>query len=234
MLVVDAGARPAISTTQHLFPETQSNYGESLIRPRKKVLGVPGEVPSIARDESRDLLTPNPQPISSKYLNVNRNIRSPEIRLIDENDRSLGILRTDEALRIANERGFDLVEVAPHAKPPVCKLLDFGAYLYRLEKQERKSKAHQKRIEVKGVRISFKIGEHDRQVRQETAKRFLAEGHKVKIEMILRGREFAHQDRARELVNQFIKDLGDRVVIEQPLNKQGNKLFCLIGMTKQT
>lgn len=130
---------------------------------------------------------------------------------------------------MAQERGFDLVEVAPNARPPVCKLLDYGAYQYRLEKQERKAKAHQKRIEVKGVRISFKMGDHDLGVRQETAKRFLGEGHKVKIEMILRGREFAHQDRARENVREFIKALGDGIYVEQALNKQGNKLFCVIG-----
>ncbi len=149
--------------------------------------------------------------------------------LIDERGTSVGTISTAEALRMAQERGFDLVEVAPYAKPPVCKLLDFGAYQYRLEKQERKAKAHQKRVEVKGVRISFKIGDHDLAVRQETAKRFLSEGHKVKIEMILRGREFAHQDRARENVREFIAAMGDGIYVEQPLNKQGNKLFCIIG-----
>ncbi len=149
--------------------------------------------------------------------------------LIDEQGKSHGVVTTDEALRLAQERGFDLVEVAPHARPPVCKLLDYGAYQYRLEKQERKAKAHQKRIEVKGVRLSFKIGDHDRQMRQSTARRFLDQGHKVKIEMILRGREFAHQGRAREKIVEFIKELGEKVLVEQPLNKLGNKLSCVIG-----
>ncbi|MBI4426751.1 MAG: translation initiation factor IF-3 [Candidatus Kerfeldbacteria bacterium] len=152
--------------------------------------------------------------------------------LIDEQGKSHGVVTTDEALRLAAERGFDLVEVAPHARPPVCKLLDFGAYQYRLEKQERKSKAHAKRIEVKGVRLSFKIGDHDRQVRLHTARRFLDEGHKVKVEMILRGREFAHQNRARENVNDFIRQLGEKVYVEQPISKQGNKLFTVIGEKK--
>lgn len=192
MLIVDAGARPAISTR-----ETQ--------------------------------LTSKSPAISTKQLNVNRQIRSLQVTLIDERGKPLGVMSTDEALRIASDRGFDLVEVAPHARPPVCKLLDYGAYLYRIEKQERKSKAHQKRIEVKGIRLTFKIGEHDRGVRQATARKFLDEGHKVKIEMILRGREFAHQPRARENVMQFIHELGENVYIEQPLNKQGNKLFCVIG-----
>lgn len=152
--------------------------------------------------------------------------------LIDEQGKSHGELATEEALRIATERGFDLVEVSPRAQPPVCKLLDYGAYQYRIEKQERKAKAHQKRIEVKGVRLSFKIGEHDWLVRQQTARRFLDEGHRVKIEMILRGRENAHQDRAREKVKEFISGLGDKVFVEQPMNKQGNKLFCVIGEKK--
>lgn len=152
--------------------------------------------------------------------------------LIDEQGKSHGELATEEALRIATERGFDLVEVSPRAQPPVCKLLDYGAYQYRIEKQERKAKAHQKRIEVKGVRLSFKIGEHDWLVRQQTARRFLDEGHRVKLEMILRGRENAHQDRAREKVNEFIKGLGNKVFVEQPMNKQGNKLFCVIGEKK--
>lgn len=152
--------------------------------------------------------------------------------LIDEQGKSHGVLRTEEALRIAVERGFDLVEVSPRAQPPVCKLLDYGAYQYRIEKQERKAKANQKKIEVKGVRLSFKIGDHDWGVRQATARRFLDEGHRVKIEMILRGRENAHQDRARERVNEFIRGLGEKVFVEQPMNKQGNKLFCVIGEKK--
>lgn len=149
--------------------------------------------------------------------------------LIDEQGKSLGTVSTDQALRLAQERGFDLVEVAPHARPPVCKILDYGAYLYRQEKQERKSKAGAKRIEIKGVRLSFKIGDHDLDVRRQTAKRFLEEGHKVKIEMILRGRELAFQERARENVAQFIEGLGEDIVVEQSINRQGKKLFCLIG-----
>ena len=187
LLVVDAGARPAISTN----------------------------------------LTSNSGPITTKFLRVNGLIRVPQVTLIDETGKSVGTIPTSEALRMAQDRGFDLVEVAPHARPPVCKLLDYGAYQYRIEKQERKSKAHQKRVEIKGIRLTFKIGEHDRTVRQETAKRFLGEGHKVKIEMILRGREFAHQDLAREKVREFIKELGEGVTVEQPLSKQGNTLLCI-------
>ncbi len=136
-------------------------------------------------------------------------------------------MATRDALQLAQERGFDLVEVAPQANPPVCKLLDYGAYQYRLEKQQRKQRAKLKQIEVKGIRLSLNIGRHDRDVRLNQAKKFLGEGDKVKIEMILRGRENAHQDLAREIMMKFVADLGANV--EQPIARQGKKFFCLIG-----
>ncbi|MFH0829126.1 MAG: translation initiation factor IF-3 [Candidatus Kerfeldbacteria bacterium] len=188
---------------------------------------------SKATGSGHNIFTSNPVPITTKFLRVNGLIRIPQVTLIDETGKSVGIIPTSEALRMAQDRGYDLVEVAPHAQPPVCKLLDYGAYQYRIEKQERKAKAHQKKIELKGVRISFKIGDHDRNVRLETAKKFLNEGHKVKIEMILRGREFAHQDRARDNVRQFIGDLGEGIVVEQALGKLGNKLSCVIMKTSK-
>lgn len=139
----------------------------------------------------------------------------------------LGVLSTRDALRMAQERGLDLVEVGPKANPPVCKILDYGAYQYRIERQQRKQKAKVKQIEVKGIRLSLNIGQHDRDVRLKKAKEFLDEGNKVKIEMILRGRENAHADLARQIISQFITDLGANV--EQALSKQGNKFFCLVG-----
>lgn len=144
----------------------------------------------------------------------------------------LGVLSTRDALRMAQERGLDLVEVGPKANPPVCKILDYGAYQYRIERQQRKQKAKVKQIEVKGIRLSLNIGQHDRDVRLKKAKEFLDEGNKVKIEMILRGRENAHADLARQIISQFITDLGANV--EQALSKQGNKFFCLVGRASTT
>lgn len=135
----------------------------------------------------------------------------------------------DRALALARERGLDLVEVAPNAKPPVCKLLDYGAYQYRIEKAERKQKAHQKKIEVKGVRLSFKIGDHDLDHRVSIAKKFLEEGNKVKIEMILRGRENAHRDYAEGIFKKFLAQLESDVIIESPFSRQGNRVSLLIG-----
>lgn len=138
------------------------------------------------------------------------------------------MINTGEALRMAEERGFDLVEVSPKANPPVCKLLDYGAYQYRLEKVERKQKAKQKIIEVKGIRLSFKIGAHDLEIRKNQALKFIEKGDKVKLEMILRGREMAHQDMAREIISKFIESLGEKIIIEQPLTRQGNRFSVVL------
>ncbi len=148
--------------------------------------------------------------------------------MIDENGVQLGVLRTDEALRLAQERGFDLVEIAPQADPPVCKLDNFGAFKYRQEKAERKSKAKQRKIDVKGIRISLKIGQHDFEHRINQAIKFLEAGDKVRIEMILRGREMQHVDRAKQKINEFLQAVGNAKV-EQPLTRQGKRFTMLIG-----
>src|SRR5688572_8395912 len=101
-------------------------------------------------------------------------------------------METARALSIAQERGLDLVEVAPMAKPPVCKILDFGAFLYQQERQQRKAKAQQKKVELKGVRLGFGMGKADKERQQDLARKFMDEGHKVQLEMRLRGRENAH------------------------------------------
>lgn len=160
-------------------------------------------------------------------LRTNARIRAPQVTVIDENNKPLGVLAIQEALRIAQERGFDLVEVGPKANPPVCKLLDYGAYLYRQEKLQRQQRAKTKQIEVKGIRLSLKMGSHDRDIRLQQAKKFLAKGDKVKLEMIFRGRENAHRDLGGQIIQQFITDLGAKV--EQPISRQGNKFFCLLG-----
>jgi len=148
--------------------------------------------------------------------------------LIDENQVQLGVVNTHEALRIAQERGLDLVEVSPVANPPVCKIADYGSFKYRQEKAERKSKAKQKKIEVKGIRLSIKIGQHDFVHRVNQAKKFLEEGNKVKIEMLLRGRELQHIDLARKKIDDFINQLGE-TNIEQPLTRLGNRFSMIIG-----
>ncbi len=132
---------------------------------------------------------------------------------------------------MARERGYDLVEVSPQNQPPVCKLLNYGQYLYQQEKAERKSKQRQRKIEIKGIRLSLKIGEHDFDIRVQQARKFLEKGDKVRIEMFLRGRELSHLNLAREIVSKFINSF-ENVVAEQPFTKQGGKITALISLKK--
>lgn len=140
----------------------------------------------------------------------------------------MGVISTPEALNIAWNKGIDLIEVSPEASPPVCKLIDLGKYKYRKEKAERKLKAKQKKVEIKGIRLTLKIGKHDLGIRLNQANKFLEQGHKVKVGMMLRGREKAHFDLAREIIENFQQDLGVDLIVEQPLTRQGGKLSVLI------
>lgn len=161
----------------------------------------------------------------------NERIIAPELRIIDENGIHVGVMSREQALAIAREKGFDLVEISPKENPPIAKFLDFGKFKYEKEKELRKQKAHAKQVEVKGIRLSLKISGGDIKVRQEQAMRFLDEGDKVRIEMILKGRERQHGDLAREIINNFVKAISDQVKIktEQPLVKQDAKFMTIIA-----
>lgn len=140
---------------------------------------------------------------------------------------------TSQALQVAQDRGLDLVEVAPMAKPPVCKILDFGAFQFHQEKLQRKAKAKQKKVDLKGIRLTFRIGEHDLATRRQQTMKFLDEGHKVMVEMRLRGRENAHKELARKNMEEFVTKL-EGVATEQPLTSQGNRLFMIVGKKKSS
>lgn len=163
---------------------------------------------------------------------VNQYIRLPEVQVIDDEGRLLGVMPTAQALALARERGLDLVEVNPTVRPPITKILDFGQFQYKQQKIAQAQKAKAKKVEIKGIRISLKIGEHDRQVRLKQANKFLEEGHKVRLEMVLRGRERARQDLARDIMGQFVTDLGPDAYIETPLAKQGGRISLQIGKKK--
>jgi len=149
--------------------------------------------------------------------------------LIDERGKKVGIIPITQAQSMAWEKEVDLVEVSPEANPPVCKLIDFGKYRYQKEKEERKQKAKQKRVEIKGIRLTLKIGKHDLEIRVNQAKKFLEQGHKVKVEMLLRGRERAHLDLASKIMVDFKNELGEKIVTEQPFTRQGGRLSVLIA-----
>lgn len=166
-----------------------------------------------------------------KKYKINQFIKSPQVRLIDETGQNIGTIPTQEALDMARDKGLDLVEVSPLANPPVAKIIDYSKLRYQEEKERRKEKANQKKIEIKGIRLSLKIGQGDKEVRIKQAIKFLTGEDKVKIEMLLRGREKQHTDLAKNIIRKFIEAVGQEieVAVEQPINMQGGKLTTLIA-----
>lgn len=173
---------------------------------------------------------PHHKRVQIKRYRTNDYIRSAQVRLIDETGENVGVVDTAQALAQAREKGLDLVEVSPLANPPVAKIVDYSKLKYQEEKERRKEKAKQKKVEVKGIRLSLRIGTGDKEVRLKQAIKFLNQEDKVKIEMILRGRERQHTDLAKKIINKFIDSLNQEVetTIEQPLNVQGAKLSVII------
>jgi len=155
------------------------------------------------------------KPIKKDLTRINNQIRAPQVQVVDETGKNLGVLNTLEAIKIAQERGLDLVEIAPTAKPPVCKIVDYGKYKYQQEKKEHKQKAKQKKTEIKGLRIGFNTSSHDLEYKAKQMGEFLAEGHKVRIEIKLRGREKTFGDLAKEKLNNFLKLIPVAYKIEE-------------------
>jgi translation initiation factor IF-3 len=176
-----------------------------------------------------------PQKPLGPIYRANEQITVPEVRVIDDEGKFLGVLPTNEAIAIAQQRELDLVEVSPKVSPkenpPVCKILDYGAFKYQKDKEKRAQKAHAKKVEVKGIRLSVKMGDHDENVRKEQALGFLEDGDKLKIEIILRGREKAHGELAIERINNFIKQIEQtyQLYIEQAVTRQGGNVSAIVG-----
>lgn len=164
-----------------------------------------------------------------KYYHVNNKITVPQVRLINEKGEHLDIVETEKALEMAREKELDLVEISPQANPPIAKIMNFSHFKYDLKKKEKQQKKEQKINEVKGIRLTPRIGKHDLDFRIKKANEFLEKGNKVKIEMILRGREKAHFSLAQESAQEFIKMLGSEVQVEQSIKRQGNRLTALIS-----
>ena len=142
-------------------------------------------------------------------------IRVREVRVVDEEGNQLGVLPTFEALRLAQERGVDLVEVAPNAVPPVCRLLDFGKFQYERQKKDREARKAQKVIEIKEIRLKPRTGEHDLDTKVRKSLGFLEEGAKVRVTVRFRGREITHPEIGREQLAEFAQKVGDAAIIEQ-------------------
>lgn len=162
---------------------------------------------------------------------VNEFIDSETLRVIDEHDEMLGVIPTAKALELAQSRELDLVEVSPKAVPPVAKLLNYGQFRYQKEKEAKKQKAQSKEVEVKGIRLSLRIADGDFNVRLASAKKFMEEGNKIRIEMILRGREKGHGDLASEIIERFITALRAYfpLRIEQTVKRMGGRVTAIVA-----
>lgn len=179
----------------------------------------------ISRRKGRRFVEPAPV---IKFVS-NEAIKAPEVRVIDENNEHVGIMPTAEALAKAREGGWDMIEINPTAIPPVVQFGDYGQFRYQKEKEMRKQKARQKTVEVKGIRLSLRIGAHDLDMRKNQALKFFEEGDRVRVEIILRGRERMHSDRASALISDFIKTLGP--VTSDPITKQAGVISTVVTKT---
>ncbi len=141
----------------------------------------------------------------AKQIPFNEQIKARELRVIDETGENLGVLGRDEAIAKAKAKGLALIEVNPTADPPVAKIVDYGKFIYEQQKNERKARAHQKAQELKQIQIKYKTSSHDLGIKANRVKKFLDEGHRVRLEIFLRGREKGHRDMARERLQEFVK-----------------------------
>src|SRR5690625_6224101 len=162
-------------------------------------------------------------------MNVNEKIRAREVRLIDSNGDQLGVKSKQEALEIAQTRDLDLVLVAPGAKPPVCRIMDYGKYRYEQQKKEQEARRKQKTIQVKEVRFTPGIGDHDFNTKLRNARRFLANGDKVKASVRFRGRAIAHKDLGREVLERLAGELKDVAVVESRAKMEGRNMIMMLA-----
>lgn len=167
--------------------------------------------------------------IISKDMNVNENIRAREVRLIDSNGDQLGVKTRNEALDIAATRNLDLVLVAPNAKPPVCRIMDYGKYRFEQQKKDKEARKNQKVINVKEIRLSPGIEEHDFNTKLRNARKFLEKGDKVKVSIRFRGRAITHKDLGRKVLEQMAEECKDVSTIEQRAKMEGRSMFLMLA-----
>ena len=159
---------------------------------------------------------------------INGQIRDKEVRVIGENGEQLGIMSSREAMKLAQEAELDLVKIAPKAQPPVCKIIDYGKYRYELARKEKEAKKKQKTVEVKEVRLSPNIETNDLNTKVNNAKKFISKGNKVKVTLRLRGREMAHMQQSKHILDDFAKLLEDVAVVEKPAKLEGRSMSMVL------
>ena len=161
---------------------------------------------------------------------LNRNIRAKEVRLIDDEGNNHGVVATSKALMMAEDKGLDLIVVSPNQEPPVAKILDYGKYKYEVEKRAKESKKKQHTVDVKEIKVRYKIDIHDYNVKINAIKKFIAAGNKVKIVVMLRGREMQHNHLAYDLANRFLADLeGEKLTVEKKPSMDGRNVVTILA-----
>lgn len=172
-------------------------------------------------------------PISKESLRINEEIRIKEVRVTGADGEQLGIMATRDALNLAEEQHLDLVEIAPKAKPPVCRIMDFGKYRYEQQKKEKEAKKKQKVISIKEVKLRPNIEQHDFDVKLKNALRFVEDGDKVKVTIMFRGRELSHQTLGKEVLDRMAEQLKDRVTIEKEAKLEGKNMIMILAPKAQ-
>ena len=162
-------------------------------------------------------------------VRTNERIRVREVRVIDETGQQLGIMPPPQALAIARQKGLDLVEISPTAVPPVCRIMDFGKYQYQEQKRSREAKKHQRVIEVKEIKFRPKVDEHDYDFKKKHIERFLADGDKVKATIFFRGREMAHPEIGRRILERLIAELQEVAIAETMPRQEGNQMHAILS-----
>jgi len=160
---------------------------------------------------------------------INEQIRDKEIRLIGENGEQLGIMSAREAMKLAEEAELDLVKIAPTAKPPVCKIIDYGKYRYELARKEKEARKNQHIVDIKEIRLSLNIDTHDFNTKLGHAKRFISEGDKVKVSIRFRGREMGHPELGYEIMRKFADSCAEFANIEKPAKLEGRNMLMFLA-----
>ena len=159
---------------------------------------------------------------------INEQIKDKEIRLIGEDGEQLGIMSAKEALKLAEEANLDLVKIAPNAKPPVCRIVDYGKFKYEQARREKEAKKKQKVTEVKEIRLSPNIDTNDLNTKANQARKFITKGDKVKVSLRFRGREMAHMNAGKEIFDEFMKLLEDVAVLDKPMKQEGRSIVIFL------
>ena len=160
---------------------------------------------------------------------INEQIRDKEVRVVSETGEQLGIMSSKDAQKLADEQGVDLIKIAPTAKPPVCKIMDYGKFRYEQTRREKEAKKKQKTVELKEIRLSPNIEANDLNTKMNAAKKFLAKGNKVKITLRFRGREMAHMNASKHILDDFAESLSDTAVVEKAPKVEGRSIGMVLA-----